>query len=128
MTEDGGRERRRVVEADVVRTRHFELVDDEGNQRAQLIAGNKGSGSASLVLQTGGTNVILQARGDGVSLVELADSSGLPRARVVVYPDGRPQLELSDERGMPRLRIVLTDDGPQAWIASAEGSTTFKDL
>ncbi len=98
---------------DVVRAKRFELVNDEGQKRAQLFSRGDGAVALSLFENDGDTlRATLGVTSNGTAILNLYDRQDNLRATVQVDPTKpEAQFSLADELGRARLQAGLHEDG-----------------
>ncbi len=106
------------VNANVVRARRFELVDEEDRVRAQLIPGANDAVELSFVEGGDTVRLSLGLNLEGTAVVDLRDESGSTRARLAVESSGTPTIfSIRDATNRIRAQIAMHED--------AEGISLF---
>lgn len=124
------------VDANAVRARLFELVDDEGRVRARMAPRDDADSVGLEFYETDGTvRLALGINLEGTTVIDLKDEAGLTRARLGVESAGTPTvfslrnaadrlvaqialhdeestaLTLSDERGNRLIQVAVFGEG-----------------
>lgn len=95
----------------VVQAQSFNVIDADGNLRAQMSITEDGNGRMILLDSNGAIRSALGPTADGSSFMDLTDPSGITRARLVVNADGQPEVRLFDDQGGTRLGLSLLSSG-----------------
>lgn len=97
---------------EVVRAKCFELVNNEGEERAKLDLTLDGSPSLSMCDETGRVRLILQCSNTHGLSLQMFDRDVTPRLALSLFEDGRPEIRLLDSKGMDRVLLTVESDGP----------------
>ena len=126
----------KVLAADVVRAKRFELVDEKGRVRVVLsteLLGDHGKSfgwrganfpGLSLYDENGREGVALSVRPDGGGVLNL-DQKGESRANLNVLADGSPCLSLRNDSGKEQAVLTVEPDG-KARLYLADGEETAR--
>ena len=103
-----------------IKASSFILLDDAGNERAELSSAGK---AVSLkLLNQNGTQAIKLAAEDGANALAIADQSGQVRTSLTVDPQTGTSLTIMDQAGLKRADLMLKDDFATAWVSDANGT------
>lgn len=111
---------------DVVRSKSFQLTDEDGQKRALLAFDPGGSPALELYDEDGQWRAGLSLAPDGSPGLEFMDEDGQPRASLGFTTDGSPTLEFMDEDGQLRAGLGLFPDGnPSLVFYDEDGNLLF---
>ncbi len=109
------------MNVEALRTERIELVDKEGEIRAQFGVGEDGNPGILLYDRSGVKRVVLAVDSDGCGL-HITDSDGRARAHVAVN-SGRVTVMLQDAKERGRAALYVESDGtPYVILLDEEGN------
>ncbi len=110
------------VNAEVVRARRFELVDDNDEVRALLATGPDGAASLEFVSDGETLRASIGVNMSGTAVIALRDETGRVRVRVAVESSGSPAtFNIRDEADRVRAQMLLHDDAVGITLSNADG-------
>lgn len=115
------------VDANAVRARYFELVDDEGRARARMdTRGDADSVGLEFYERDGTVRLALGINLEGTTVIDLKDEAGLTPARLGVESAGTPAVfSLRNAAGRLVAQIALHDEGSTGLSLGDEWGNTL---
>jgi hypothetical protein len=98
--------------AENIRCRKLEVVDDKGTVRVRIAVEDDGAGATALTLfgVDGRLGMGIRLRKDGVVSSNMFDEKGQVRLGMDLYKQGRVGIVVRDRNGMDRTRIGIVDE------------------
>ena len=111
--------------AEIIKTRHLELVDAQGNTRAAL---GFRDGSPRLVLldESNRTRAMLALRPNGNPMVELHDEQEVVLIQAGLGDTGIPLVTVTDQDRGNRVVLGIGDDGRAGLALTRDGAVVVK--
>lgn len=110
------------VNAEVVRAKRFELVDEDDEVRALIATGPDGGASLEFVTDDETSRASIGVNRSGTAVIALRDETGRVRVRVAVEASGSPAtFNLRDESDRVRAQMLLHDDAVGVTLSNTTG-------